>query len=98
MVPMNRAPPGQHSELQPGAVASLQLKGEHVVLVEGPAGHLVAVQGDGGAACVSNQLIEQSPSSLQQPACHHFLLHRRSFSMRENTSTIWPALHQLTVG
>lgn len=50
---------GQHSELQPGAVASLQLKGEHVVLVEGPARHLVAVQGDSGAACVGNQQTEQ---------------------------------------
>ena len=49
----------QHSELQPGAVASLQLKGEHVVLVEGPAGHLVAVQGNSGAACIGNQQTEQ---------------------------------------
>lgn len=50
---------GHHSELQPGAVASLQLKGEHIVLVEGPAGHLVAVQGDSGAACIGNQQTEQ---------------------------------------
>ena len=44
-------PARQHGELQPGAEASLQLKGQHVVLVEGPAGDLAAVEGDCGAAC-----------------------------------------------
>ena len=44
-------PARQHCELQPRAEAGLQLEGQHVVLVEGPACHLAAVQGDCGAAC-----------------------------------------------
>ena len=51
MVPMKSGPAGQHGELQPGAEAGLQLEGQHVVLVEGPACDLAAIQGDCGAAC-----------------------------------------------
>lgn len=48
--------PGQHCELQPGAEAGLQLEGQHVVLVKGPARDLAAVQGDCGAACTGRSL------------------------------------------
>ena len=44
--------PGQHRELQPSAEAGLQLEGQHIVLVKGPARDLGAVQGDCGAACI----------------------------------------------
>ena len=43
---------GQHGELQPGAEAGLQLEGQHVVLVEGPACDLAAAEGDCRAACM----------------------------------------------
>ncbi len=46
-----QGPAGQYSELQPCAEAGLLLEIEHIVLVEGPAGHLVAVQGHRGTAC-----------------------------------------------
>ena len=71
-------PAGQYRELQPCAEAGLQLEGQHVVLVEGPAGHLAAVEGDCGAACtckISKPLVIQNAcfchasSTAQQSCC-----------------------------
>ena len=55
---------GQHGELQPGAEAGLQLEGQHIALVEGPACNLAAVEGDGGAACTRSCSTELDPSNF----------------------------------